>query len=563
MNTELQMPPIPPEGKWFKNVRLAEKGRNEPDHYEVMAVDAFVGGEAARRRLAEDAKELPPLEFYSRVALVCTDLSNRGYENQAEQLTKVMRAIAWEKWGWKKPDRQEVLNGFYDGEIIGRWQIAGVTFGGKKSLMEAAAGELNRETRYWIEWQGDKGQFEPSSPKFDALCRIASLQRFEGQDRTLGAGNVNFNEGEVKILEQIGEGRRRQTTEEVYEGMSTGQEFLIKIAMINSGENFKKLYQEAWGKLSEVARREVKFSNAEAAWAWAKETLGLKEEFHLWSDEEVAAERQKQAAKPSPASEPPVEEEIPDWLKRLQAEDAAVQAAAREPEKEPPVEEAPAELQIKLTAEDKWASQAVEVSEDIGGGVRINPNQPEFPSKWKKSERQYERQGEIAVIKAGDKKVELIMVDTGPEVTGQPKEVENQMSYWFELGFGYEVRAEAVKTWFRQVQLLPFLQENDPKWKEAKIESGAQADSFILRIGKMKYHVCVPANSAKVKVSWFATSGKSNYNSSEFPPDLLFNDLCAMTEVYANQWLGKNMPPRDENQLTAEKPKMPPMRKKL
>jgi len=192
--------------------------------------------------------------------------------------------------------------------------------------------------------------------------------------------------------------------------------------------------------------------------------------------------------------------------------------------------------------ESSWASEAVVVTTDANGGVRINPNRPEFPSKWKKGYRQYERRGgEIAMIEAGDKKVEISMVDEGAEMERFPGEVENQMSYWFELRFGYQVRAETVKSWFSQVQLLSLLQQNYPRWGEPKVESGARADSFNLRLGNIRYHICVPVNSATVKVVWFSTS-KSDYDKSKFPPDLLFEGLCAVTEIYTNSWLGKKVP---------------------
>jgi len=273
------------------------------------------------------------------------------------------------------------------------------------------------------------------------------------------------------------------------------------------------------------------------------------EPFHLISEEELRQNGER-GEKLQPVSDllPEAEQEEtkeegddePDWLKSIRREQKAVQA---EPEKRIEPEAEPKESgEIKIAMKTSWASEAVAVTKDANGGVRIDPKNPELPSKWKKDGRQHERRGEVVVIKAGDKEVELLMVDKGKSVTGFPKEVENQMSYFFELDFGYSVRAEEVRSWFKDLPVLDYLRGSDPlKWGEAKIERREPGDSLTLTIGQTKYHICVPNNSSNVKVSWFDTR-RSDYNEHEFPAKELLNDLSAMAEIYTNVWLGKEVP---------------------
>ena len=228
------------------------------------------------------------------------------------------------------------------------------------------------------------------------------------------------------------------------------------------------------------------------------------------------------------------EEELRQKGERGEKLQSVSESLPQEPEAEPKESG-----EIKIAMKTSWASEAVTVAKDANGGVRIDPKNPELPSKWKKDGRQYERRGEVAVIKAGDKEVELSMVDQGTEVTGFPREVENQMSYFFELDFGYQVEAEEVKRWFKDLPVLDYLRGSDPlKWGEAKIERREPGDSLTLTIGQTKYHICVPQHSSNVKVSWFDTR-RDDYNENKFPAKELFNDLSAMAEIYTNIWLGK------------------------
>ncbi|MCG2691543.1 hypothetical protein L6272_01805, partial [Microgenomates group bacterium] len=477
----------------------------------------------------------------------------------AQKLATGMRRVAWEKLGRlarRKKNEQAFMAGGYDQEIIERWNVLNAPFSGKKSLIDAAEpgyGEFTEKiTRYKIKAFNGRGELVPAEPvpNFDALCRIVSLQKFEaasvGSGKTLIVGQTTFNRQEIKILEEIGESRRQGKTATVYKGMSAGQEFLIKNAAqciyhdagnsnkpTASKKEFIDLYLKGGSKLSASDRSKLSLESSQSVWDWAKETWDLEKEG-----------LPPPQAEPEAKAEPAAEEEEPfhliseEELRQKGDDHGELQSVSESLPQEPEAE--PKESgEIKIAMKTSWASEAVTVAKDANGGVRIDPKNPELPSKWKKDGRQYERRGEVAVIKAGDKEVELSMVDQGTEVTGFPREVENQMSYFFELDFGYQVEAEEVKRWFKDLPVLDYLRGSDPlKWGEAKIERREPGDSLTLTIGQTKYHICVPQHSSNVKVSWFDTR-RDDYNENKFPAKELFNDLSAMAEIYTNIWLGK------------------------
>ena len=227
----------------------------------------------------------------------------------------------------------------------------------------------------------------------------------------------------------------------------------------------------------------------------------------------------------------PAVENIPAWLR----------------DKEQPEAERGG-LKIETDQKPNWASGFVNIVDD-DGVVRIKPDKPKFPSDWNKNNRsyvQYERRATPAVMQYGDKQVNLELIDEGQELASFP-DLVNQMSYFFELNLGWDRGNEEIINWLKRASSeLDFGQDRIDKLT-------TQEGPFTLIYGDKRYYVCNPSLTHGIRIVRMAYS-KNEYNEDEFPPAKLFNDLCHITTVLTNAWLGIPMSRSEDRGSAAEMP---------
>ncbi|MFH0943103.1 MAG: hypothetical protein V1810_02900 [Candidatus Beckwithbacteria bacterium] len=184
---------------------------------------------------------------------------------------------------------------------------------------------------------------------------------------------------------------------------------------------------------------------------------------------------------------------IPDWMAGLRGE---------EQPKEPEEKKESPEIEIKMNEfVPDWAKKAVTIVQ-MGDRVIIAPDKPELQSDREQDSFLYMT---VANITAGDKEVKLEIVDMTP--------------YKFHLNIslgglqqnGQDFLAKLDQTWFRDLN-------------EAKVESSDNGKTVWINEGKY----FISESESGIFISIYDETDKSK----------AFKNLCEITTVVVNKWLG-------------------------